>query len=235
MKKSFILVIITGIIIIIISACKHDPVAGPVTPDPNDTNIVTNPCDPDTVYFQNTILPLLNSSCAKSGCHDATSHVEGVYLNNYSNIISTGEINPFNPDDSKLYEVITESDPDEIMPPPPNAPLTAAQIALVRKWILQGAKNNACASTDCDSVNVTFSGSIKPMLTNYCVGCHGINGPSAGISLVNYNDVVNNINTVWNSVNWVSGTSPMPKGGQKLNQCQIAKLRKWMLDGTPNN
>jgi len=32
-----------------------------------------------------------------------------------------------------------------------------------------------------------------------------------------------------------SGWSPMPKNGNKLSDCKIQKIDRWILDGTPNN
>ena len=61
-------------------------------------------CDPDTVYFQNTILPLVVSSCATTGCHDKNSHRDGIILTDYSSIIRTGEIKPGDPGDSEFFE-----------------------------------------------------------------------------------------------------------------------------------
>jgi hypothetical protein len=128
-----------------VQGCKHYPNELPL---PNtDTTQNTNQdstrrCDPDSVYFQNTILPLVTSSCAYSGCHDAASRQDGIILNNYLNIIAYGEIKAGDPNESKIYDVITESRPDKIMPPPPNSPLTPEQIALISKWISQGALDN---------------------------------------------------------------------------------------------
>jgi hypothetical protein len=91
------------------NACQHDPedIIDP-GPDPNDTTDNDTPvgitCDPDTVYFVNTILPLLQSSCGVTGCHDAASAQDGVVLTDYASIIATGKIKPGDPSDSELYE-----------------------------------------------------------------------------------------------------------------------------------
>lgn len=119
--------------ILIQGACRHEP-----------EKIAGNPCHPDTVYFARDILPLLLSSCAKAGCHDAASAADGVILDSYQNVMQTADVKPFDPDKSDLYEVLVETDPDKIMPRPPLPALSNTQIQTVRKWILQGAKNNRC-------------------------------------------------------------------------------------------
>ncbi len=49
-------------------------------------------CDPSTVYFKQDVLPLLQSNCAKSGCHNEESRKHGVVLNSYENLMATIEI-----------------------------------------------------------------------------------------------------------------------------------------------
>lgn len=215
-------------------SCKHNPADIP-GPGP-DTNLTNSGCHPDTVYFVNTILPLLQSSCAMSGCHDAASHKEGVILTDYHNIITTGKVKPGKPADSKLYEVLIKTN-DDRMPPPPMAPFTSEQIAKVRKWIEQGAKNNACTETQCDSVNVSFASHVFPIIQDQCMGCHSGANPSGGIALTNYQQIVavaTTNNKLLGAIKHLQGYSAMPPSG-KLDVCSIAKIAKWISDGTPNN
>jgi len=195
------------------------------------------PCDPDTVYFENYVLPLLQSSCGIIGCHDPETATEGIILTDYNNIISTGEIVAFDPEDSELYEKITEDDPDKIMPPPPRSPLTQEQKDAIYKWIMQGALNNHCENEDCDTLNVTFSGTIWPVVQNRCFGCHSGADPSGGVSLENYNSLVNAVNSgrLMGAIKHENGFSAMPKNGAKLSDCNISQFQKWINDGTPNN
>ncbi|MDO9511317.1 MAG: c-type cytochrome domain-containing protein [Bacteroidales bacterium] len=226
---------ISLVIILLTISCKHEPdiLAGP---DPFDTTTTTVPCSPDTVYFSNVILPLLNSSCAYSGCHDAATAEEGVILNNYSQIMSTGEVKPFKPNESKLYKKIIETDPEDIMPPPPNQPMTQEQIALIYKWIQQGAKKNRCIQLDCDSINATYAASVKPIIENNCKGCHSGGSPGGGIFITSYSETatIANNNSLVSVISHAAGYSPMPKGG-KLSNCDIAIIKKWVNDGAPNN
>lgn len=208
------------------------------------SNGTINTCDPDTVYFQNQVLPLLQSNCAVSGCHDATTREEGVQLTDYSSIMKTGGVVVGDPNGSKLYTTLFGSGSDDksgksvledIMPPPPRAEFTIDQKNLVKNWILQGAKNNVCDA--CDTTNVSFKDNVFPLVETYCLGCHSGTSPGGGIYLRDYNDLVAVANNgkLWGSINFETGYSPMPKNANKLSECQLATFRIWIDNGTPNN
>ncbi len=220
--------------------CKHEP---DMVPDEggnnqgggNDTTII-HKCDPDTVYFQNDVLPLLISNCSTSGCHDAQSATEGVVLTDYSSVIASGKVKAGNADDSKLFEKITEDDPEDRMPPQPADPLSDEQIEIIRKWIQQGAKNNSCES-DCDTTNVTFNSTVLSTINTNCKGCHSGVSPEAGISLTNYNEIVAIANTgqLLGAIKHEPGFSAMPKNANRLAECKIREIEIWIENGTPND
>lgn len=201
----------------------------PVDPEPG--------CHPDTVYFQNEILPLLISTCGVIGCHDPGTAQDGVVLTDYFSVVNTAGVRPGNPEDSDLYEVLTEDDPDKRMPPVPNAPLSEDKIAKIRKWIEQGALNNSCEETSCDTLQVSFSSHILPAIQLHCFGCHSGNNPGAGILLTNHSEIAEAAGngTLFAAIDWQNGYSPMPKNGNKLSDCTITQFKKWIENGTPNN
>ena len=213
-------------------ACKHEP---ELQPAPTPITGGTQSCSADTVYFQNKVLPLIVSSCAKSGCHDAISKEDGVELTSYDKIMTTGKVRPGNPGESKLYKVLNETDPDKVMPRPPSAPLTAAEKNIIYKWILQGANNNAC--NDCDSSTFTYSGALVPIINTHCKGCHNPSFISGGLDLTTYASVraIALNGKLMGSVDHLPGFPAMPKGGTKLSDCKITQIRKWIAAGSPNN
>ena len=242
-----------GIWTLSMPACVHDPFS-PIDPGPIDTTgnpidtmdvdtmdggTTGNPCNSDTVYFSRDILPLLKSNCAKSGCHDASSHQDGVVLDNYQHVMSSDVVRAFRPDNSDLYEAITENDPDKRMPVPPNQPLTSAQIDLIEKWILQGAKDLSCdeMTGTCDTTAVSYSTFVAPVLSTYCVGCHSGGAPSGNISLNSYAGVRTQAlnGKLVGAISWANGYQPMPKGSSKLSECKINKIKAWIHDGAQNN
>jgi hypothetical protein len=232
-----------ALIILMMSSCKHEADVIPkqitdnasVNGNGNGNNNQQSTCDPDSVYFETQVLPLLVSNCAKSGCHSVADHKEGIVLNNYSNVMATGEIEPGRPDHSKIYEAMIKSDPDDKMPPAP-ASMTNSQINLIYKWIEQGAQNNTCMNT-CDTNNVKFAGVISPILQNSCNGCHSGSSPAGLIDLTSFPSVLALAQNgkLLGSVNHSAGFQPMPKGGNMLPDCQIDQIRIWIQNGSMNN
>ena len=226
-----------GAIVTLSVSCRHEPGGGPgggtnnPPPPPPPT---TSNCDPDTVYFENAVLPIFQSNCAKSGCHDAASAQEGVVLNNYYNIFVTGGVVPGNPNGSKVYEVLKKNGEDK-MPPPPNTPLTQDQINTIGTWISQGALDNKCDSLGCDTLNVTYSNTIQPIIQLYCIGCHSGQNPQYSINLSTYQGVVAVANSgrLLGAIRWETGFFPMPKNGNQLPACQINQFQIWIDTGMP--
>jgi len=225
--------IVTLISLISLSCTKYEIPGrqGPET-DPGIDPTTQSPCDPDTVYFQNTILPLVVSSCATTVCHDQISREDGVILTDYTSIINTGEIKPGDPEDSEFFETLTD-DGDDLMPPPPYDPLSSEQIRTIRLWIEQGARDNAC-SDGCDTSSVTFAGQIWPMMESYCIGCHSASAPGGGIIIAGYTDLVAlaGNGSLMGSIRWESGYAKMPTN-QQLSECNITLLQKWIDERFP--
>lgn len=94
-------------------------------------------------------------------------------------------------------------------------------------------------SSPCDDVNVTFSGTVKPIL-QICQTCHSnANSVSSGggVRLQNYDDILGYVNNgkLIGAVSHTQGYIPMPQGGGKIPDCEIAQLQKWIDNGTLNN
>ncbi len=197
-----------------------------------------NPCDPNKVYFVNDVLPILLSSCAYTGCHDASTAKDGVILDNYANVMRTGEVIPGNAWSSELYEAITETDPEDIMPPAPKPHLLPEQVTLIAKWINEGALNNECNDgNSCDTLNVKYSTHIEPIVNTYCKGCHSGTNPSGSILLDNYTNVKITVTngSFLGSIKRETGWVAMPKNSAKLTDCSIRKIELWIKDGALNN
>lgn len=217
--------------LLVIFACRHEipwPVSGV------DNPATSSSCSPDSVYFTNTILPVINAACATTGCHDAASRTEDLTLNNYSGIMQI--VNAGNAGGSKLYRVITSTDAGDIMPPPPHTALPGADIAAIQKWINQGARNNQCLAA-CDTAAFTFSGAVSMIIKTYCRGCHNPASAGGGIDLSTYNGIkaVALSGQLMGSTRHLPGYKAMPQGTNKLQDCQLRQIERWIEAGMPDN
>lgn len=238
------------------TSCKHSTVleddtfpidTTPVDPtnpvdttptDPGGNGGGGTPCDPNVVYFNLQVLPILQSNCTMSGCHDAASHQDGVVLTNYQSVMQTGEVEPYDLDDSDLYEVLVEDDPDKRMPYN-RPPLSQAQIQVIANWILQGAQNLECDADagGCNTDNVSYAQFIKPLIESNCQGCHSGSAPSGGVNLTTHAGVkaVATNGTLHGVTAWLPGYPKMPFGGSQLPDCTVDKIKAWIDAGAPNN
>jgi Planctomycete cytochrome C len=230
MKKIASLSLLLIVLVSVINSCKHEVPLSNVDPTPQPGPVANN-----GVCFESEILPLFQSNCAKSGCHDATTHEEGLILDSYANIMRK-DIVAGSADRSKIYRVLFETGKDK-MPPAPNADLTAAQKALIGKWINEGAKNTVNCNTSCDTTQFKYGANISVVINTFCTGCHSGTAASGGIDLTNYTNVkiqATNGRLV-GAITHTAGYSPMPKDANKLNDCQITQIKKWVAAGALNN
>ncbi|MBK8392892.1 MAG: hypothetical protein IPL23_28100 [Saprospiraceae bacterium] len=105
-----------------------------------DTTTLASNCNPDTVYFEKDILPILLTNCSLGGCHTAASRQNGVVTDSYNRLVQTVGIRPFEPEKSRLFLSITSK--NNIMPP--SGRMSEDKINLISKWISQGATNIMC-------------------------------------------------------------------------------------------
>ncbi|RYE23870.1 MAG: hypothetical protein EOP51_09185 [Sphingobacteriales bacterium] len=90
--------------------------------------------------------------------------------------------------------------------------------------------------TTCDTSNVTFAQTIKPIIDSKCAtsGCHDAATLAGGYNFTVYGGVRAARNRMVGAITWASGYSQMPKGMNKLDDCSIAKITKWINDGAQN-
>lgn len=207
-------------------SCKHEI---PVIEPP-----VIPPSAP-TVCFESDVLPLFQSNCAKSGCHDAASANGGYVLDSFTNIVSRG-ITAGDSANSAIYKALVGNGVER-MPQDPNNPLTAAQIHVIAQWIKEGATNTTNCEGTCDSSQFTYSANVRPVLETNCLGCHNGSAPDGGfIPLDTYSGVKDmvDLDLLLPAITH-TGINPMPKNGSKLSDCKIAIIRRWIESGAPNN
>jgi hypothetical protein len=98
--------------------------------------------DERRIDFAKDVLPILASQCFR--CHGGVRELAGLNLADESRIkapLRSGEtaVVAGDPGASELLRRIVASDPDERMPPE-SAPLSEAEVAVIRRWIAEGAE-----------------------------------------------------------------------------------------------
>ena len=74
-------------------------------------------------------------------------------------------------------------------------------------------------------------------MNTYCKGCHNPASLGGGIDLSTYDGVktVALNGRLSGSINHLAGFVAMPQGGNKLQECQIKQIEKWIAGGALNN
>lgn len=244
MSNTVLFLLILGIVLMN-QSCVHEPFppidGNPIdtTDNPIDTSVTGIPCDPEVIYFEKDVLPILLTNCAFSGCHNSATAQDDVILDSYKSVMDSDVVRAYRLDNSDLYEAITDNDPDDQMPPPPAQRLSSAQIETISKWILQGAKDEKCDEDmeECNTENVTYSGFIQNTLNNGCRTCHNATTANGNVRLDNYEGVraAAISGRLYGAISWSSGFQNMPLGGAKLSDCTIDKIKSWIDNGSQNN
>jgi uncharacterized membrane protein len=233
-----ILICIGGlpISIMFVTSCTHEP------------NFIS---ELDTVCFEKQILPIMQTSCAMSGCHSQGGGESGFDATSYESIMSI--VNPGNAKKSKLYQVITQTYAGNMMPP--DNPLTEVQRNLIMVWIEQGAKKTTCPDSVPSTPDTTittidtlcFVQNVLPIFTSNCAmsSCHSAASHVGGYNLSDYTNIMNsgdgvvpfnpNATKIY-QVTVLSGEERMPPfPSPALTANQRETIRKWIAEGAINS
>ncbi len=219
------LIIVIPFLFLIFASCEHQP----------DLSRYQEVC------FTDQILPIFQSNCAMSGCHNGD---EG-NLGTYQGILDYG-IKPGSASESKIYKAITAT---WLNPMPPSKPLNEEQRTLISLWINQGARNTICVSDSTPDTTqhhgLCFNQDVFPIISSYCAksGCHDA---SSDKPLTNYNQVMNAGVTPGNiansyiyqvivNINIDPDNRMPPQGSSQLSNSQISILNQWIMEGATND
>jgi cytochrome c553 len=90
--------------------------------------------------------------------------------------------------------------------------------------------------TSCDTTNMTYTTSIRSIISTNCNVCHGGTAAGAqGIKLDSYSALKGQGST-GELMRRLTTTDPikmMPQGGPRLSDCDIAKINWWVNHGSP--
>lgn len=225
--------VIPALLLMTASACKHKT-PDPILPATTTTTTTTTTGTPtgtfvvnakDSICYAEDVQPFLSANCANEGCHDAETKREGINLTSYTTVKKTIS-------GALLLQVI-EAEGELRMPPSPRPRLTSAQISTLKAWVAQGMKEGIDCLGPCDTVNVSFSNVVFPIIQNSCISCHTSQPPL----LSNYAQIKAQMDNgkIPCTINWQAGCSKMPKNAPQLSLCKRRQIMKWLSLGSPNN
>lgn len=89
----------------------------------------------------------------------------------------------------------------------------------------------------CATDNVTYSGTVLPILEANCLICHSAVANNGNVTLEGYDKLLEIVNSgrLLGAVRHEPGFSPMPQNQPQLVECTIQKIEAWINDGAPNN
>ncbi|GAL85667.1 hypothetical protein Cpin_6394 [Sporocytophaga myxococcoides] len=85
----------------------------------------------------------------------------------------------------------------------------------------------------CNTSNVTYSNTVKSIISNNCIVCHG--GAPMNLGDIATLQGVANSGLLYKVITHAEGVPAMPKGKAKLSDCDIAKIKAWIDAGAQNN
>ena len=89
----------------------------------------------------------------------------------------------------------------------------------------------------CDSVAISYSMDVFPIISAKCLGCHDASTNSGSITLESYGQVKAQVDNgdLGCSVNHGAGCSAMPKNAPQLPPCELKAINVWISEGALNN
>jgi hypothetical protein len=190
------------------------------------TNCRTDNYQP--ICYGSDIQPILNANCTNIGCHSAGSKAAGYDFTSYDGVMLA--VVPGKSNKSALFSSIKGLHPEM---PQNRDKISKKDLNKIKSWIDFGAKN--CLNTgisNCDTNTVIYANQIKSLMDGYCVSCH-FTGNATGHTLDTYAGVVASVNSTKLIPSIEHTGDPMPQGGQKLSDCNIRKIEKWVAAGMP--
>jgi len=111
-------------------------------------------------------------------------------------------------------------------------------LAVITASCVYNVEEELYPSTTCDTLNVTYRGTVLPILEHNCYECHSnANVQVSQIPLEGYSNLIIKVNDgkLIKAIQHLEGASPMPKDREALAECDILKIEKWVSEGAPDN
>ncbi len=200
------------------------------------------------VDFQTEVRPIIESACVS--CHSEANPEGGLRLDSITAAATGGDngpaIVPRDPEKSSFLNRIVLPADHELAMPPGGPALDTSQIAVLRKWIEEGANWPKDARLETKQ-RIDFVEHIQPILEMECLSCHSGVEPEGDYDLTTFKTAMesgsnppsivafhpekSSIFTLTNLPKDDASLMPPADQGGPLNKEQIATLRAWIEQG----
>lgn len=97
-------------------------------------------------------------------------------------------------------------------------------------------------SENCDTTNITYSGTVYPIIRDNCFICHTGSAPQGNIHLDDYSYISTAARippgqrgSLYGAITHDPNNFPMPWNATQLSECKIKQIHIWIVSGTPEN
>jgi serine/threonine-protein kinase len=176
-------------------------------------------------------------------CHgEDPKKVQGDGLNvlDHSLLLKRELLSAGKPGDSVLIQRVEAENPDERMPPAPQAALPAADRKVLRDWIEGGAVPFPARGGSAE--NGELAAEAKEILRTRCLECHGGTKTSAGVKILDRELLVQkrkiiagrpDESSLYRLVTAEDGSMMPPNGQPRLSERELGVIRRWIAAGAP--
>ncbi len=224
-----VIVMLAGFLLTGVFSCRHDT---------GDLSGFTEVC------FERDVLPIFQTSCGLSGCHQKGGGESNYILTNYQGILNG--VTPGKPESSPAYTALSAIWSEGMMPP--DQPLSLNNRTIIRLWIEQGALNTTCPDTTTKNPNDTiaqyvnpracFQRDIFPVLQSNCSisGCHDGTGEGSEYLFTSYTTIMKSVrpgdptqSKLYRVITTGGGEDKMPPyPHDPLTTAQIDSIYNWI-------
>ncbi len=200
--------------------------------------------DFDEICFEREVLPIFQSNCSRTGCHDGGGGESRYVFTTYQGILEA--VKPGDPSGSPAYTSLTNIWGEGMMPP--DQPLSQENRTLIRLWIQQGARYTTCPDTSGQGSYVNpracFDRDILPVLLSSCAisNCHDNVTAAEGYRFTSYANTLQAVTAgyplsseLYEKLVESDPSERMPPPPYSpLPDYQIDSIYSWISYGAPN-
>lgn len=89
----------------------------------------------------------------------------------------------------------------------------------------------------CDTLSISYQTHVQPLLATHCYTCHDAASQFGNVNLEVFSSlqIFAQNGSLLGALSHLPDYSPMPQGGNRLPDCEIAQINAWIQAGSPQN